>query len=109
MIPITLDLVHPKRYETGLVTITWSWMSRLHRLLVLTVDCRRRSGGCTFKMETEQRVDVKIVERCPGSIPVVSQFCMATVAGDTKIFPFGNVDVGDILRSIRKYGRENSE
>ena len=51
-------------------------------------------------MEAEKRVGKEIVERCPGPVPVVGELRVGAIAGDAIFFPFGDVDVGNVLRHV---------
>ena len=50
-------------------------------------------------MKAEEGIGEKIVEGCPGPIPVIGKFGVSTVTRDGECFPFGNVDFGDVLRT----------
>ena len=54
----------------------------------------------TFEVEAEEGVGVEVVERGPGAVPVVGEFGVGAVAGDAKVFPFGDVGGGDVLSVV---------
>lgn len=56
-------------------------------------------GRWFLEMETEERVGVEVVERCPGAVPVVGEFGVGAIAGHGEAFPFGYVFVGSLLDS----------
>ena len=70
MVPVALLFVDVMRDETGLVAA----MAGFQGLLIVFADAGIFGGGlkrCTFEVEAEQRVGKEIVERGPGSVPVV--------------------------------------
>jgi hypothetical protein len=95
VVPVALHLVDVLGHEARFAAVAVA-VAGLERLL--TVHERGR-GVCRgrLEVEAEERVRVQVVERRPGAVPVVGEFGVRAVAGDTVLFPFLNVDFGYVL------------
>ncbi len=49
-------------------------------------------------METEESVCIEIIESCPRAIPVVSKLSVGSITRYTKLLPFLDVDMRDVLQ-----------
>jgi hypothetical protein len=58
-------------------------------------------------MEAELGIGVEVVDRCPGTIPVIGEFGVGAVSRHAEFFPFGDVGVRDVLMMLDKSKSRN--
>ena len=93
MIPITGHLVDVFGNKAFFVTMTW-----LKRFLSITKVARGWGGrGGVLEMKAEKGVGKEIIYCCPGAVPIVREFGVCAITGDGKVFPFRDVDLGNVL------------
>lgn len=95
VVPVALHLVDVLGHEARFAAVAVA-VAGLQRLLTV----HERGGGVCggrLEVEAEERVRVQVVERRPGAVPVVGEFGVSAVSGDTVLFPFLDVDLGYVL------------